>query len=228
MPAKEKAVAKVDAATKALGSTTVGKALLDGGLSLIPGLGAAISSALGSRAFQLYEQNSRQFAEHLRTEIDRLGEDKLDKTFIESDEFVSVLIDTLMRNARTHEREKTVLFARAFANFSSTEYSSTPHKEGFLEIVERLSLDHARAIAFIYRQSCEPLAEGERRKIVTAVDVAGELGVKQSFAEAWCEHLGRYGLVRDTRLGTFDYEPYQYEITNYGREFASFLGEVAG
>ena len=74
MSAKEKAVATVDKATQALNSTTIGKALLDGGLSLIPGLGAAISSALGSRVFQLSEENSRRFAEKLQSEMEQLGE----------------------------------------------------------------------------------------------------------------------------------------------------------
>lgn len=228
MSAKEKAVAATDKAIQALNSTTTGKALLDGGLSFVPGLGAAISSALGLRSFQLYAENSRRFAEELKYEMDRLSEEELDKEFIQSDEFVSILLDTLIRNARTHEKKKTTLFARAFANFSSIEYSSIPHKEGFLEIVERLSLDHARAIAFIHKRSCEPLAQGENRKIVTAVQVAGELGKKQPYVEAWCEQLARYGLIKDARLGTFDYESGQYEITNYGREFAQFLGEVAG
>jgi len=227
MSTKEKAIAKVDEASQKLSSSTVGKALLDGGLSLIPGLGAAISSALGSRAFELYERNARQFAEDLRSEFEAVREEKLDKGFVESDEFVSILVDTIMRNSRTHEREKTRLFARAFANFSSREFSSIPHKEGFLEIIERLSVSHARAIAFIYKRSTEPLAEGETKKIVTAVQIAGELGVKQSHVEAWCEQLARYGLIKDARLGTFDYKPWQYEITLFGREFTEFIGDVA-
>jgi hypothetical protein len=227
MSSKETAVAKVDKATKALSGTVIGKALLDGGLSLVPGLGAAISSALNTRASHLYERNSRRFAEQLKSEMERLNEEKLDKEFIESNEFVSLLTDTLTRNAKIHEQGKTRLFARAFANFSSKRYSSIPHKEGFLEIIERLSLAHASAMAFIYRRACEPVAEGETIRTVSAVQVAGELGIKQSHVEAWCEQLARYGLIKDARLGTFNYEPGVYEITGYGREFSEFLGDVA-
>ncbi len=227
MSAKEKAIATVDKVTGALGSTMIGKALLDGGLALVPGLGTAISSALDSRAFRLYEKNSRRFAEQLRFEMNRLTEEKLDKKFIESDEFVAILLDTLMRNAKTHEQKKINLFARAFANFSSKKYSSIPHKEGFLEIIERLSFDHSRVIAFIFERSREPLAKGETRTPVTAVQVAGNFAIQQSHAEAWCEQLARYGLIKDARVGLAEYESRHYEITNYGREFAEFLGEVA-
>ena len=58
-------------------------------------------------------------------------------------------------------------------------------------------------------------------------EVTGELGADQSHAEAWCEQLARYGLIRDADLGTRTYTPGRaYEITNYGREFAEFLGKV--
>jgi len=226
MSTKQEALAKIDGANEALSSSIVGKALLDGGLSLIPGVGAALVSALDSRAFKLYEENSRRLVEELRSEYEQIQEDKLDREFIESDEFVSILLETVVRNSRTHEKEKTRLFARAFASFSSQDYSSIPHKEGFLEIIERLSFDHARAMALIHKCSLEPLAENQNTKVVTAVLLAGKLRRKQSHVEAWCEQLARYGLIKDARLGTYQYEPGQYEITIYGREFAEFLGDL--
>ena len=176
MSMKDRALAKVDQATEALGKSMVAKAAIDASISLIPipGVSGAISSAIGSRASKLAEENTRRLFEELRSEFERFDEVKLDKEFIESDEFVSILVDALTRNLRTHERQKTRLFARAFANFSSTDYSSTPHKEGFLEIIERLSFGHARAMAFLYKRSCEPLADGDVKiKVGRALTASG-------------------------------------------------------
>ena len=99
-------------------------------------------------------------------------------------------------------------------------------EQGFLEIIERLSVDHARAIAFIYRCSQEAPRDGEVRRVSTVVEIAGELQVSQSHAEAWCERLAGFGLIRDASVGTWDYASGKYGITNYGREFAQFLGDA--
>ena len=55
------------------------------------------------------------------SELNRIDETKLDRNFVESEEFVAILLDVLVMNSKTHQSEKTGLFARAFANFATNE-----------------------------------------------------------------------------------------------------------
>ena len=57
---KNKALEKIDQITDSMSHSPIVKGLIDGGLSLIPFLGTAITTSLDTRAFQLFEENSRR------------------------------------------------------------------------------------------------------------------------------------------------------------------------
>lgn len=228
MSVKEKTLEQVDRAAQALDRSVIVKALLEGGLDLVPGIGAAITSALNQRAFSLFERNSRQFAWEVRAEFERVQEEKLDRDYLSSDEFVTFLLETLSRNARVHQAEKVRLFARLFVRLADVASSKTPFKEGFLQIVDQLSSQHVKALAFIYERATTFGDETNPSKGVSAADVAGAIGITQPIAEAYCVHLQRFGLVTDARVGTWDYEQGHFETTPYGRQFASLLCEQVG
>lgn len=218
MSIKEATLKKADDVNISLQNSPIVKGLIDGGLSLIPFLGTAVTSALSTRAFQLFQDNSRRFAEALRTEIDRLNQEKLDKEFIESEEFTSLLLDVLSSNARTHEHEKTQLYARIFVNAATIDYSKIPFKEGFVRIVEELSVEHIRILAFII----QALSGRELTGTVSAQDIAEAVNTPRERVEAYCAQMVRFGLLRDQ--GTT--HPYHFYMpTDYGLEFAAFLKE---
>ncbi len=71
MNMKREVLSKVDQVSDVISSSPIVKGLIDGGLSLVPFFGLAITSALDTRAFQLFEANSRRawvlpHAEYLR------------------------------------------------------------------------------------------------------------------------------------------------------------------
>jgi hypothetical protein len=229
MSIKVKALSKVDQIKTAYSNSPILKGLIDGGLSLIPFLGEAITSALDTHAFQLYEENSKRFVEELRQLVEILAEEKLDKRFIESDEFVSLLTTILARNARTHEREKIRLYANVFVNSATYGKSGVAYKEGFVRIIDELSIDHIRAMSFIYETDLN-FTEEERKKnrdSVTASQVSEVTGITESLSLAYCEQMIRFGLLRDSSIGYYGYrpgdQPGYYKMTEYGREFAEFL-----
>jgi hypothetical protein len=153
MNSKSRALEIVDQVNAALSVSPIVKGLVDGGLSLVPFLGEAITSALDSRAFQLYENNSKAFVNELRRLMESLDEEKMDKQFIESTEFVSLLTTILTRNARTHEREKVRFYARIFVNSATRGKSQVSYKEGFVRMVDELSVSHIWVLSFVYQTS---------------------------------------------------------------------------
>src|SRR3954469_22636307 len=99
-------IERVNEVEERIARSPIWKGLLDGGLSLIPGLGQAISSALSTRASNLAERRTAAFIEAIRETANSLESGKLDKTFIESDEFTSLTIRALELNARSSRAEK--------------------------------------------------------------------------------------------------------------------------
>lgn len=214
---KAKVLSRTKEISEALANHPIGKGMIDGGLSLIPFLGQFIISALDTRALQLTERNSKRFAEEVKQLMDKLDEDKLDRHFIESDEFVSLLLEILNRNARTYEEEKTKAYARIFVNATTCEKSQVPYKEGFVRMVDEFSSDHIRALSLINSES------EHGTKGIPATVVAATLKITTSRAIAFCDQMMRFGLLEDPRIGVYNYERGFYQITGYGKEFAEFL-----
>ncbi len=140
MTTKKNLLAQIDKTNEQISDSPIIKGLVDGGLSLIPFVGTAISSSLDTRAFQLFEENSRKFADEVRRIITDLDENKLDKEFLESPEFTSLLIATLSRNAHTYQKEKIGVFAKIFVSFFTSPESKSSYKQGFIQIIDELVL----------------------------------------------------------------------------------------
>jgi hypothetical protein len=221
MDIKQQIIAKLDQANAALSNSPIVKGLVDGGLSLVPFLGTAITSALDTRALKLFEENSKRFAEEVRQIVSELDDAKLDKSFIESDEFVSLLTEILARNARTYEQEKVKLFAKLFVNSVTVGKSRTPYKEGFVRVIDELSTDHIRVLAIAYEKSLT--APNEAENVVRAEEIARTLDIPASRAEAYGDQMIRFGLLRDWYIGRWDYKTGHYQVTEYGRGLAEFL-----
>lgn len=225
MSAKKNLLAKIDDTNERISDSPIIKGLIDGGLSLIPFLGSAISSSLDTRAFQLFEENSRKFTEEVRQIVGNLDENKLDKEFIESPEFTSLLIGTLARNAHSYQQEKTRAYAKLFVSFLTNPGSSVSYKEGFIRIIDELDIDHIRIVAFIFERTNNPVETDERLKDrVVAEEISIVLNIPVDRTLAYCQQLIRYGLLRDWGIGKFGaYKPDKFAITDYGRELSQYL-----
>ncbi len=225
---KANAINKVDQVNDLISSSPIIKGLIDGGLSMIPLIGTIISSSLDTRSFQLFEKNSRQFAEEVRKQINELDNTKIDRDFLESDEFTYILLETLSRNAHTYEKEKVIFFATVFVNSIILPKSQVPFKEGIIKVLDELSVDHIRILALIHQRTKSPTNDLPRNEgQVTASEISLDTGLNLERTMAYCDHMIRYGLLRDWSLGKFGYQRGNYAITGYGLELAEFLQKAA-
>lgn len=225
MSLKEQVIARVDFNQEVLARSPIAKGVIDGGLSMIPFLGTAIMSALDTRTARLYQENSERFAQEVAKRVSELDEEKLDKEYIQSDEFVSVLIEILLRNARTHEREKVALYARLFTNTVTSDLSRVPFKEGLVRIIDELSVEHVHILSYISDRDTAFTDEDRtnNRDSTTVEEISASLGITEARVLAYCEQMSRFGLLRDWFIGRYDYHRGHYEITGYGRQLATFL-----
>ena len=223
-PIRDRFVAKLDEANTATAGSPIANALLQGALSIAGPVGAAISGALSGRAAQLAEKNTKQLFLTVGEYTRRLDETKIDREFLDSDEFTSLLIDILTMNAKSYEKEKIDLFSRIFINAAMRDAIATP-KEGFVRIIGDLSTDHIRVFQFVCVRTKNPDPQEAEQTVgrVLGPDIASSTGLPEHRAIAYGYELVRYGVLRDWGLGTFDYEPGAFALTDYGEEFAAFL-----
>lgn len=210
-----------------LAQSPIWKALIDGGLSLIPGIGQAISSALSTRAANLAQERTRALIEDIRVGVAKLGATTLDRAFLDSDEFTSVLFRTLELNARTSRAEKVHVFAAAFLGFLHVPGSQVPVKETLLRIVDELEPEHIAVLRIIHRESAPNRASNSAGRARVEL-IAPELGLEQGRVLAFGVHLMRFGLVQDHSIGRSGYTPGRWVVTAFGCEFVNHLVDVNG
>ena len=223
----EQAIERVNEVETRFARSPVWKALVDGGLSLIPGLGQAISSAVSTRAANLAERRTAALIEQLRVSIGTLEAKTLDAAFLDSDEFTSILIRTLELNARTAREEKVSLFAAVFLGFTRPPGSLLPFKEGFLRLVDELEPEHVDVFGIIHRESGPDRTPGRAGRARVEL-IAPELGIAQGRVLAYGVQMMRFGLVQDDSIGRAGYTPGRWVITAYGCEFVEHLGTGGG
>jgi hypothetical protein len=210
------------------------KGLSDALVSQVPIFGTAIISTLDARASELAEKNTKLLAENLKKEMDRLDEEKVDMDFFQTDEFVSLLCEVVVRNAYAYEQEKIKLYARLIANSTAYGKSEMPYKEGFIRIIDEFSVDHIRLLSLINTQSetfnktqegSQNLARSLDGKVYERIfpRATEVLGITESRTLAYCDQMVRFGLLRAVAM--YDGESGFYELTGYGREFVDFLKE---
>ena len=135
------------------------------------------------------------------------------------------MLEILSYNIKTHEQAKIKLFAKLFANSALAKNSKTPYKEGFVRIVANLSTDHIVLFSHIY-DKCKDFTEedrAQRRDKVTVRELMQLVKIPEHRIIAYCQGLIRFALIYDWSVGRFDYQRDSYGLTEYGREFASFL-----
>jgi hypothetical protein len=215
---------KLDEVNTATTGSPIGNALLQAALSIAGPIGAAISGALSGRAAQLAEMNTKQLFLTVGEYARRLDETKIDRQFLDSDEFISLLIDILTMNAKSYEKEKIDLFSRIFINAAMRDPIATP-KEGFVRIIGDLSTNHIRVFQFVCERTKNPDPKEAKQTTgrVLGSEIASATGLPEHRSIAYGYELVRYGVLRDWGLGTFDYQPGAFALTEYGEDFATFL-----
>jgi hypothetical protein len=222
---RDRLIAQLDELNAAAGESPIANAVLQATLSLMGPFGAAISGGLTGRAARLAQRNTTRLIQTILDYARQLDEAKIDRRFVESDEFTSLLIDVLTMNAKTYEEEKIDLFSRVFINAALSEQVAVPYKEGFLKIIGDLSIDHVRVFRFTCERTKNPDPNEAELTVgrVLSSEIASATRLPEHRARAYGYELVRYGVLVDWWIGRWGYEAGAFALTNYGEEFAAFL-----
>lgn len=219
--------AKIDNAIYRFTTNPIVGGLMESCISAVPAVGPAIISATNKKAFELFKRNTKEFADQIKASIADIEESKIDKGFLQSDEFVSILMDILPKVAKAHSKEKVRMFSDMMVATVITENSGVEYKEGFFRIVDELGPVHIQVFRVIHTKcACfTPADRVNKRDYIDKNEIVKVTHIESSRIHAYCAELTRFGVIFDVGLGSYGYSPTNpaYDLTEYGREFARFL-----
>ena len=137
--------------TKTYVKTSV-ESLIRGLIGAIPTVGTLLNEAIFEGRARLKQERLEKFVEYLADSLQTLDSDKIDRAYIQSEEFVDFLEDVLIRAAKVRAEEKRRKLAAVLAD--RLQYAEgSPFDDRFLDLLIALSdiqvhilAEHLRAV----------------------------------------------------------------------------------
>jgi hypothetical protein len=142
-----------------------------------------------------------KFIDECKQRFDKLDQDKLDRTPLESDEFKSLLLQTVEIGAETASDLKRKALASAIFNSVVLPTNQFTGKQALLRILSQLDDQEMLALGIFYDEKPRIVEyevtkrEHEPRGSVTEADIANKLGWSEEDASVVCEGLSQLGLI---------------------------------
>lgn len=197
------------------------------GVQLIPfGIGGAIDVLVTTRGAALVERRLTAFIEELRGAAERLGEEKVDRAFLDTEEWDDLVIRAMRSAADTRDREKIRLYAALLVGAAATDRDRDVDLESLLSAIAELSPLEIRLARSIYEMQ---KLDVDRDLELTEVVARGWGDPAKYPAEAMAnltfhlKRLERTGLVSEITGAYWDYTGGAYRVTMTFRRLMRYL-----
>jgi hypothetical protein len=141
----EIALAVTDEAKRMLQGKLVSSGIA-GVLSLIPGVGAAITELLTELAIQRTNNRVKEMFDYFTNRICDIGEEKVDREWFRSEEFQTLLYEAIQQLHVTHDQQKIEMLGVALANSGESEFKAEDRKDLFVRFVRELTMHHIKLL----------------------------------------------------------------------------------
>lgn len=123
--------------------------ILRAGVNAIPYVGGSLDILLSLGIQKKTEERFQNLLNELRDQLKRIDEGKLNLTYLESEEFYDLFVQTLNLAIRTRLEEKIKVYASILTSFLVSEFQNDVKAEDVLSIVEGLTENDIRLIKLI-------------------------------------------------------------------------------
>lgn len=190
----------------------------------IPYIGGSIDRLLSGKAALKWQEKVMKLLKELNLRLQGIEENKIDKDFLENEEFEGLIIQVFQALQFTHEQEKIGYFADILSRVVTLPLSRDERKERYVSLVEELTGIHIRIIKlFAKRKTFCGKNYTDNDVVITAAEISKQLGLRQVEIEAFCSDLLSRGLLYDPHLGKYGYKPGSYALHPSAYSFIEVL-----
>jgi hypothetical protein len=186
-------------------------------IEAVPVLGSTLTKILGERRARNIFARFTELISEFGKELERLGEAKIDKAALQSEEFQSLFAMAIRELEFTEEQEKIRAFKNILAHAVYVDSSKNSDHKHILRVVRDLQTEHIYVLRVIHAHT----------------DIGGTLSIldfQKLFAD-WpvnrvhrvCNDLARYWLLN--AVPAMD-GVYQYKFTSFASELLQFISEI--
>lgn len=194
-------------------------------LQAIPCVGGSLDTLLAWRWNHIQRQRYEAFLKSLRRYMECIDANRLDRDFLESDEFASLFFNVSTRVTCEYETEKIHLFRNVLVNSALPEFVGDPLRDFMVGLLGELTLAEVHILQIASEKVQEPRGP-DSPGFIEAADIVEKLPALQlEQAQALCRHLFSLGFFYDWSIGRWGGggDRQRYGITEVTPHFLRFI-----
>lgn len=197
-------------------------------IQLIPYAGGAIDALLGGRGAKLVAERQMALLSSLADDMQHLREDMIDNQYLNSEDFMHLLLKALDHAARVSRTERVRLLSKALTCAATAGWGSgrADESEVFLDLAAQIRIDEVSALDNMFALHSRMLDARRIDSSTNELQVYGSAGGKDTIREIPPQVVSRLiakGLVREIAGGYWDYAGGAYVMTMLGVDLMKFL-----
>lgn len=190
------------------------------GVAAIPRVGGSLDIIFSHRGQELARARVASMFRFLREELEKITEEKIDRSFLESEEWTDVVILAVQKAAQVRNKERLRAIARILRSSITNEFNSGGHIENLLDVTAALRDEEAVLLREIYKRTLDGKSVignyGEELKD----SLPGLMHDRLPFLLKRIESLGLISEQVGVILG---YKGGAYTLTSTGKELCKYL-----
>ena len=192
-----------------------GEEVVHGLLSLLPA-GGFLDKVLFRRIKQRARKRLEEFHVVFAKQLSYLDESKIDKEFLDSEEFDTLIMKVVASTVWAHSEEKRAFLRAVLLNSITVDFSKNPMKETIIELLNEVSPAHIKVLeAFSKNMLRGSSGFNSLSELMNVIN-----GMQEIDAEAITCDLFKKGLL--VKVEEF---PHTFEVSGLGKCLLAFLRE---
>jgi len=171
-------------------------------VAAIPYVGGTIDILLSGYSARRWQERVINLLNELKNKFEHISEDQINKDYIQSSEFESLIIQIIQALQTTYEQEKISYFANILTNVAITPSLQNENAQRYVKIINELSGLHIRILKIV----------NESQDSVRASDISKIIGGNFTEIEPYLSDLSAHSLIHDPSAGTLGWTPGGYKI----------------
>ena len=199
-------------------------------INIIPYIGGSLDVIFVSKGQKIVDQRLREFIKKLTEELNKVSESKVDKKYLDSEEWFDVVIKAMDSARKTRDTEKISWYAKILRGAVALGDRIDFDPEAYLQVLTELSSNELRVAKVIFEMQKEGPKDGEDELFWAHNKGWRELPQKCYFISKddlafILLRLQKAGFIREITGGRLDYQGGTYVMTPTFRKLMRYINE---
>ena len=190
----------------------------------IPWIGGSLDKILSYKGRQLAEERIKTMLRFLKEEIQKIENNKIEMSFLESEEWNDIVFLSMEKSARIRNKGRLKTIARILKGSIKNEIDTGGHVEDLIDVVAELRDEEAILLREMYKFSHEINTEPARSIVNYAEELKDRIPkTLHNRMDFLLKRIEGLGLISESTGGIVNYLGGTYDMTSTGIELCKYM-----